>query len=281
MEALVITMVLLAAALHAGWNLMVKIRGERMLVMAMITGWSGTCSAVLLPFVQVPTADVWPYIAASLVLHNLYYLFLISAYRHGDLSHVYPIARGSAPLFVAILSVFVLGEEIDQRGMIAIGLIAGGLMSLALTRGVGGLRDIRAILYALGTGAFVALYTIVDGTGARLASSPHAYTFWLFALDGIPLALFAVVVKRRQIGPFLRENWHAGLIAGSVSMASAWLFIWALTLAPIPYVAALREMGMVFAVILGVVVLKERLDLVKLAAVASTLAGTVMLRINR
>ena len=172
MEALVIAMVLLAAALHAGWNRMVKIRGERMLVMAMITGWSGICSAVLLPFVQVPTADVWPYIAASLVLHNLYYLFLISAYRHGDLSHVYPIARGSAPLFVAILSVFVLGEEIDQRGMIAIGLIAGGLMSLALTRGVGGLRDTKAILYALGTGAFVALYTIVDGTGARLAGPP-------------------------------------------------------------------------------------------------------------
>ena len=277
----VFAMVLSAALLHAIWNALVKVQGDRLVVMAMIMVSGGVASLFVLPFVPFPAPAVWPYIWASLVLHNAYYLFLVMAYRYGDLSHVYPLARGSAPLIVAGLSVVFVGESLTRQGFLSVAVIGLGIMSLTLTRGASGFREPRAVLFALGTGCLIAVYTVVDGLGARLAESAHTYTFWLLAIDTIPLAAFVLWLRRGKAVREVRRSWKVGLLAGLTSLVAVWLVNWALTLAPLALVSALRESSIVFAVLFGVVFLKERLDLVRLAATITTLVGTVMLKGSR
>ncbi|MDZ7840965.1 MAG: DMT family transporter [Gammaproteobacteria bacterium] len=235
----------------------------------------------LLPVVGLPDAGAWPYLLGSVTLHNGYCLFLVMAYRYGDLSHVYPLARGSAPLVVAGLSVVVAGEYLNRQATLSVMLITLGVMRLALTRGVSGIRESRAVLFALATGAFIAGYTVVDGMGARGNGDPHGYTFWLLALHGIPFAVMTAWVHRGRTLSQVRKVWHSGLSAGVISMLAYWIVIWAMTLAPFALVSALRETSVVFAVSFGVVLLKERLDMVRLVAVSTTLIGTVMLRTSR
>lgn len=281
MTLTVFAMVLAAALLHAVWNAMVKVNGDRLVAIAVIMCSQGVVCLALLPFVGLPNDSAWPFILGSAVLHNGYCLFLVMAYRHGDLSHVYPIARGSAPLIVAVVSAVVAGEYLDRQGMLAVLLITLGVMSLALTRGASGIREWRAVLFALGTGMFIASYTVVDGMGARANGNAHVYTFWLLALHGIPFGLFTAWTRGRTLPAQVRGVWRSGIAAGIASMLAYWIVIWAMTTAPMALVSALRETSVVFAVLLGMVLLKERLDIVRLAAIATTLVGTVILRTGR
>jgi len=277
----VFVMVLAAALLHAVWNALVKVNGDRLVIMAVIMGSQTVICSLLLPFAGLPDAAAWPYILGSAALHNGYCLFLVMAYRYGDLSHVYPIARGSAPLIVAVMSMVFAAEYLSSQGMLAVLLVTAGVMSLALTRGVASVGETRAVLFAVGTGLFIASYTVVDGMGARVSGDAHAYTFWLLALHGIPFAVLTAWLRRGRLVSQLRSMWKIGLAAGVASMAAYWIVIWAMTMAPLALVSALRETSVVFAVLFGVVLLKERLDVVRLLAIATTLVGTVMLRTGR
>ncbi len=281
MDLIVFAMVIAAAVMHAVWNAVVKIQDDRLVMMAMISGSAGICSLLVLPFVPLPSIEAWPYIGISLVLKNAYYLLLISAYRHGDLSHVYPIARGTAPIIVTLISVGILGETITQSGLLAVILIAVGLLSLAATRGQKAMANLKPVGFALATGLFIALYTVVDGLGARISGNPHSFTFWQFFLDGFPLVLFVLSLRRRQALNVFRANWAVGLLGGVVSLIAIWLVIWALTLAPMAYVSALRETGIVFAVMIGVVFLKERLDLRRFTAIFCAMAGSLLLKFSK
>lgn len=281
MTLTVFAMVLAAALLHAVWNALVKVNGDRLVIVAVIMSSQTLICLFLLPFVGLPDLDAWPYILGSAVLHNGYCLFLVMAYRHGDLSHVYPIARGSAPLIVAVLSMMIVGEFLSRQAMLAVILVTLGVMSLALTRGASGFRESRAVLFALGTGIFIASYTVVDGMGARVNGNAHVYTFWLLALHGIPFAVLTAWVRKRRLAAQVRQVWRSGLSAGIASMLAYWIVIWAMTMAPLALVSALRETSVVFAVLFGVVLLKERLDLVRVAAIATTLIGAVMLRTSK
>ena len=274
-------MVIAAAVLHAVWNALVKVDGDRLAIMAVMMVSQAVISVCVLPFVTFPSVDAWPYILTSVALHNAYYLFLIMAYRYGDLSHVYPIARGSAPLMVAALSVVFVGEILSRQSMLSVALITFGVMSLALTRGASGIREPKAVLFALGTGMFIAGYTVVDGIGARLAGSAHGYTFWLFALDGLPLVALTIFIRKRAVLYHPRQFWVNGVSAGLASLVAYWIVIWAMTLAPFALVSALRETSVIFAVLFGIVFLKERLDVVRLVAISATLVGTVMLRVSK
>ena len=279
MEFAVFVMVIAAALLHAVWNAVIKFQGDRLVVMAIVTGSSGFISLLALPFVAFPTLESWPYIGLSLVLHNIYYLFLISSYRLGDFSHVYPIARGVAPVVVTLISVLFLEESLTTAGLFAVALISLGLVALARVREP--LSNWRPIAAALATGVCIALYTVTDGLGVRAAADPHSYTFWLFFLDGFPLVLLVALVKRRETLRVMRTHWLPGLFAGVVSLFAIWMVMWALALAPMAYVSALRETSTMFAVIIGVVFLKEHLDLRRLAAVFCAMAGTLILKISR
>jgi drug/metabolite transporter (DMT)-like permease len=273
-------MVLLAAFLHAAWNSLVKIQGDRLPVMTGITLGAGAVSFAVLPFVPFPAPQVWPYLLVSLLLHTGYQLFLVAAYRVGDLSQVYPIARGIAPLLVTLVALLFLGESLSREGLFAVAMIAFGIMSLAFTRGRGSLPDPLPVLFALGTGFFIAAYTVVDGLGARLESGPHSFAVWFFALDIFPLSL-VLLVRRGPAGfsVILANRWRC-LLGGMMSLGAYWLVIWALTLAPMAPVAALRETSILFALLFSVFFLKERLSAARLAAVVTATGGVVLLRLR-
>ena len=277
----VFVMVLGEALLHAAWNALVKVNADRLVMIAIMMMSQVGIAVLVVPFVAFPTPQAWPYIWASTVLNTAYCVFLINAYRHGDLSHVYPISRGSAPLIVAVISVAIVGETLSRQAGLSVVIIALGIMSLTLTRGAAGFKEPRAMLYALGTGVFIAGYTIVDGLGARLADSAHSYTFWVHLVNGIPIALIALYLRRGRILISVRQSWKVGVLGGMISLLAYWIVIWAMTQAPLALVSAVRETSMVFAVLLGVFVLRERLDLARLASIGTTLIGTVMLKLSR
>jgi len=274
-------MVLGAALLHAVWNALVKVNGDRLIMVAIMMTSQAVIAILVLPFVEFPTPASWPYIWASTALHTAYFLFLVMAYRYGDLSHVYPIARGSAPLIVAVVSVAIVGETLSRQAALSVVLIALGIMSLTLTRGASGFREPKAILYALGTGVFIAGYTVVDGLGGRLADSAHSYIFWLNLFDGIPITILALYLRWGQIFVQVRVSWKPGVFSGIVSLVAYWIVIWAMTLAPMALVSAVRETSMVFAVLFGVLFLRERLNLARLASTTITLVGAVMLKMSK
>ena len=279
METTVFLMVIGAALLHAVWNAIVKIQGDRLVVMAIVGGAGGVISLFALPFVAFPTIESWPHIGVSIVLHNAYYLALIVSYRFGDLSLVYPIARGTSPLVVTLISVLLLGEQLTSVELFAVGLISIGLIALVDARGES--FDWRAVAAAVATGLLIALYTVTDGLGVRLAADPNSYTFWLFFLDAFPLALAVLLFKRKETLRVLRTNWVPGTVAGVVSLLAIWMIMWALSLAPMTYVSALRETSTVFAIAIGVLFLKEPFNLRRLVAVACAMAGSALLKIIR
>jgi drug/metabolite transporter (DMT)-like permease len=276
MDAGVVALVLLSALLHAGWNIVLKVKGDRLLVMTLIANGASVIALCLLPFVPVPPASAWPYLAISLVLQCGYHVFLIQAYRYGDLGQVYPIARGAAPVFVLLPAAFVAGDRLTPLSALAVLVIAAGIASLALHRSA--LRDRRPVLYALGTAAFIAAYTMVDGLGARETGSPHAYTLWLFAINGLPLVAMSLLWHGRRTFGFVRDNWQVGLGGGAMSLGAYWLVVWALSVAPMAQVAALRETSVVFAALLATVFLKEKFGAPRIAAACVVAGGIVMLR---
>ncbi len=281
MTTVVFAMVLGAAVLHAAWNALVKANADRLVVIAIMMLSQVAVASAVVPFVAFPTPESWPFIWASTALNTAYCIFLISAYRYGDLSHVYPISRGSAPLIIVVVSIAIVGETLTRQEGLSVVLIGLGIMSLALTRGAAGFKEPKAILYALGTGAFIAGYTIVDGLGARLAESATSYTFWVHLFNGIPIALLAMYLRRGQVIVSFKKAWKVGVLGGMISFLAYWIVIWAMTQAPIALVSAVRETSMVFAVIIGVFVLRERLDLARLLSIFTTLIGTVMVKMSR
>ena len=277
----VFVMVLGAALVHATWNALIKTDGDRLALIKVMSATQVVVSLCLVPFVTVPDAESWPYLAISAAFNTGYMLLLNRAYQAGDLSLVYPLARGVAPPIVAVVSIGFLGEQLGHASQFAILLITLGITSLALTRGAGNIRDVRAVLLALGTGGFIAGYTVVDGLGARAAGTPHGYMIWLSLVTSLLIVASVHGLqqgRRPLIGPRSRL---AGIVSGIMSYGSSWLVIWALTLAPLALVSALRETGIVFAVIIGVVFLKEQLNLMRLASIATTLLGTTVLKLSR
>ncbi len=281
MTTAVFAMVVAAALLHAAWNALVKVNADRLIMVAMMMVSQAVIAVLVLPFVEFPTPASWPYIWASTALHTAYFIFLTMAYRYGDLSHVYPIARGSSPLIVAVVSVVIVGEILSRQATVSIVLIALGIMSLTLTRGASGFREPKAIFFALGTGVFIAGYTVVDGLGARLADSAHSYIFWLNVFDGIPITAIALYLRRGQVLAQVRTSWKFGVLAGIISLIAYWIVLWAMTQAPMAMVSAVRETSMVFAVLFGVFFLKERLNLARLASTTITLVGVVVLKASK
>ena len=280
MDTYVLITVLFGAACHAGWNAFLKIRLEPFSAMALIAVVSALVVLPVLPFVGIPPTQAWPWLIASVIFHLGYFIGLTEAYRTGDMGQVYPIARGSAPLMTAIAGTFIVGETIGLRGWLGILVLVSGVFLLSLRGGRNLHFDKRAVAFALFTAVTICGYSIVDGLGARTAGSAHVYTVWLFLLDG--LMMFVFVLLRRGV-PVLREFagfWKEGLIGGSLSLAAYWIAIWAMTVAPIALVAALRETSVLFAAAIAVIVLKEPLQRPRIIAAVMIVAGLVLIRLG-
>lgn len=265
--------------MHAAWNAIVKVGLDRFSSILLLSMAQGVLAIGLLPFFALPAAAAWPWIAASAALHVGYKLFLIRAYSHGDLSQVYPLARGTAPLIVALAGAMFLGEVMTPGRTAAV--LAIGLGVILMSRGVGGADGLtRAALgFALGTACFTAGYTLVDGVGARIAQTASGFTLWMFALDAAGMSACALAARGRGVFTALRPALLSGSLAGALSLGAYWIAIWAFTKAPLAMVAALRETSVLFAMLIGVFVLRERAGLWRWLAAVLIVTGVILMRL--
>lgn len=272
-------MMIASGSIHAVVNAI--IRGKRnaaadgqpvlLSVMAARTATDGASALLLLPalwIVPLPTG-AWDWLAASAVVHLLYLYAMMRAYAASDFSAVYPAVRGVAPLLTALVTIGLLGEAVTPAAALGIALIGAAMLALVVGRHL----PAAALGWALLTGGMTALYTVADAHGVRAAPSVWSYIVWDFVLiGGLSVVMFAGLT-RGAVFPAARRQWRPGVVAGTLSIVTYGLALWAFSLGPTAPLAALRETGMVTALLLSVLFLGERVTVRRGAAVLGILAG--------
>ncbi|MCA1240814.1 DMT family transporter [Stappia stellulata] len=279
MSSFALALVLTAAVLHAAWNAMVKAGSDRALILACVAIAHTIVGAAMIAVAPAPAPESWPYIAASAALHYLYYILLFLAYRIGDLSQVYPIARGLSPLLVSIGAFLFAGELLSLPAAAGIALISGGIALLSFVGRRAPTAQPAALAAAVSTGVVIASYSLVDGIGVRLSESAFGYTGWLFVSEAL---VVAVVARRRwgQLRPMARPIATYTLLAGVSAVSAYALVIYANLLAPLGAVSAVREVSVVVAAGIGVLIFGERPWKSRVFAAAAVTAGVVLLAAN-
>lgn len=281
MDAFVFTAVLFAAACHAAWNAVIKTGLDPLPATTLITTGAGLIAFALLPFTGLPPLAAWPWVIASVVIHLFYFIGLSEAYRTGDLGQVYPLARGAAPLMTAMAAVLLVGERINSTGWMGIVILVCGVVLLSARGGREFAKvDRRALGFALFTAVTICAYTLVDGIGARIAGNPLPYTLAMFAGNGAAMLIYALVRRGPALLPLMRPYWMSGAGGGALQLLSYGIAIWAMTLAPIALVAALRETSVLFGAAIAVMFLKEPVRPARLIAALLILIGLVLLRVS-
>jgi drug/metabolite transporter (DMT)-like permease len=269
--------VLLAALLHATWNAMIKGGRDVLLDTAAIVVGAGLVALPFLPLVPLPQPQAWPYIIASVVTHLAYYFLMVNAYRTGDLSLVYPLMRGVAPLITAVLGIFWLREMPAPFAWAGMLLISAGVIALAL-RTADHSPSGKAVSFALANACVIAIYSIIDGNGARASGNVWSYIVWLFVLDAIPFTLYMLITRRRAFLQALWQRRRNGMIGGGLSAGAYAISVWAMTQAPVALVASLRETSVLFATLIGAHLLNEKLTPRRWAGVAAVVIGVIALK---
>jgi drug/metabolite transporter (DMT)-like permease len=271
--------VILAAALHASWNLIVKLDIDRFLALFLIqTLMGGMGLAMLLVFPLAAPAS-WPYALASGAIHLGYNTFLARSYRTGDLSQVYPVARGTAPLLTFIGAWALAGEVVKPVTALGIFLLVAGIWLTARTGGKSLKLDGMTLVFALGTSVFIAAYTLVDGLGGRASGSVGSYAALVFVLDAAFLFVYGIATRGTRIIRQVAPSWKLGMLGAALSAGAYWIAIWAMSVAPIAAVAALRETSILFVLVMSVLVLKEKVTPLRGFGALVIIAGAIALRL--
>ncbi len=277
MEPAAILLVLTAALLHAVWNTLVKVEADRLMTMAVVISTTGLLAPFLLLAGPAPAPESWPYIVLSVLLNNAYFLFLIEAYRVGDLSYAYPLSRGSAPLLVAVGAAWIAGEHLDASETFGVVVISLAIMALVWGSRARLAAQPSTLVFPILTGLMIASYTIVDGIGVRLSGSPAGFIGWLFLLSPVPIVAVAAVRRRGEAAAYLRRNWRPAVLGGFLNFGSYGLAIWALTLGAMAHVSALRETSVIIAALIGTRLLHEPLGGLRIAAATAVALGVALI----
>jgi drug/metabolite transporter (DMT)-like permease len=273
-------LVLIAALLHATWNTLIKFSGERLLVIASMDVVALLFAVLAVSFVSPPPPEVWPWMLASAAFELIYRVFLIRAYRVGDLGLVYPLMRGLSPLVVLGLTLMTGGEHLSTQQILGILLIPCGMACL-LWRGGGGDRLPWGMLPVVGLiGVCIGCYTWIDGHALKLGAQPFDYLVWLTLISAWPFPLLAVCNKRQAFTLFWREQWRLGLAVGVCVLFSYALVLWAMQLGSVAEAAALREISVVLVVLFGMRYLKEPFGGPRLLACGLVLLGMLLMKLN-
>jgi drug/metabolite transporter (DMT)-like permease len=285
-EPLIVGLLLLAALMHASWNAILKSdQSDRLATFGVImtTGTvMGLCAVPFLPWIE-PAA--WKFLVSSVLIHVLYYTFLLKAYSYGDLSHTYPIARGLGPLLVALVSGRFIGEHLRPQDIAGVLLLSFGLIALAmpLRNAVPrpGSRHGLATLFAALTGVTIAAYIIADGLGVRSAGPTFehrlSYIAWLCVVEGPWLLVLAVVIRPKTVWSHLQRTWWRGVIGGVIANVGYGIAIYALVLGPMAHIAALRETSVLFGALMGTLLLGEPFGVRRVAAAFVIVVGLVLM----
>ena len=279
MSSTVFITVIFAALLHAIWNGMVKNFEDKVISVSAIVFGHVPIAILVMLFLPLPTLESVPYIILSAIIHQGYQYYLISAYKIGDLTRVYPIARGSGPIVAALISIIFLGLLISKIQILSIFVICFGIIILGVFNKKS-LKNNKTVIYSLATGFFIGLYSLSDGYGARISLSPLSFIGWSFILNAM---IFPFVLKSMNysnvFSRVMKEAKFIFWIGGTISYIVYGLIVWCFTQAPIPLVGALRETGIIFALLIGSLFLKEKLTLVKIISIFLIFIGVILLKL--
>jgi drug/metabolite transporter (DMT)-like permease len=276
---LILLLVLLAAILHACWNALVKIGGDRQLAVAVVVLMTGIVALPLLPFAAIPAPASWPFIIGSVSVHIGYYYGLTRMYETGEFSLVYPLARGLSPLFVALGAAAFGGEALGFWQLTGVSLVSIGIVSLMFGRGWPRGDHARAILFALFTCLTIVLYSLLDGFGVRRSHSSLGYIAWLFVIDGFPFVVITWRHRGKLLWTYVARHWQAGLGAAVMSTLAYGIVIWAMDQTAMAGVVSLRETSVVFAAAIGSLFMGERFGPWRIAAAVLVAAGNVLIHL--
>ena len=279
MTSAIAGLVLLAAMLHAGWNAMAKSGGSPQYSIASYRLLSALVCLPLLFFFPIPLADSWAMLLASTVIHTAYYVTLSKSYRVGDLSQVYPLFRGLAPVLVVIGAAIFAGEVLGPGAMVGIGLVSLGLISITFAGGRIGKIPPLALRWGLITSVLIAAYTVADGIGVRAAGNPFSYIIWLFVLEPIPIGLWLLAKDRAGWFGYMRAK-PGKICAGAAAAASAYaMVIYAMGVAPMALVSSLRETSVIFAALIGSLLFHEPFGRQRIIAATLVCCGVALIKI--
>jgi drug/metabolite transporter (DMT)-like permease len=280
----VLAAVLCAAALHALWNSLVKSAGDKFLSSAVVALWCGVAAVVAALVLPRPAAAAMPFIVASALIHVVYFILVGLLYRSADLSVAYPIMRGLAPLIAAIIALVTLGEAPGPIASLGVAALVAGVLAMGASGFAHGRINRPTIIVALANSVVIAIYSVVDGQGARVSGAGSAFAFaynsWADALTALAYLPIILGLRGRAALAAFAGDWRRGLVGGLAAFFGYAIVVWAMTRAPIATVAALRETSVVFAAIIGVVALREPFHAQRAVAVLVILAGIILLRVG-
>lgn len=278
MSFAILLAVLGSAFLHALWNALIKTGTSRLGAMIILSIGEVPIGLAVAAFCPLPAPEVWKWVLMAGCAHFFYKSFLTYAYEHGDLSRVYPIARGAAPLIVAIVGTVLLADHLTLHEFAGIAILGFGILLMA--QGIFSNGENRKMLpYALGSACATATYTMLDGTGARVAGDAIAYVAWVFVADGLLFATGMLAWKGLDVLPRDRKAWGTGMLAAAASYGAYGVSVWAMTKAPIAVVAAVRETSILFAVLIGWLVFGEKMTRGKALAACVIVSGVILTRL--
>jgi drug/metabolite transporter (DMT)-like permease len=280
MTPAIVFAVSVSALLHAIWNSLAHAVSDRLMGFALIGVVDSVGGAAMALVAGLPSAGAWPFIIASAVLHVVYNLSLLASYQLGEFSEMYPLARGTSPWVVTLVSVVVLGHHLPVGELVGILAVSGGLIALVLVGGRPSRKDLPALAAATFTGVVIAAYTVVDGIGV-MQTPLLSYIGWMFFLQGPPIAVLAAIRRRGgRLASSVRASAVPGIIGGIVSLVAYGIVLWAQTSGALAPIAALRETSIVFGALIGAVFLGERLGARRAIAAAVVLGGVLLISLT-
>lgn len=271
------SLVLFSAFLHAGWNSVVKAGHDRLMTLALVDGTAFVLCLALVPFVALPTAEVWGFIGVSVVLNSLYRLLLVRAYDTGDFGQVYPVVRGIPPVVVAIVSAFFLAEQLSGAGYLGVVLISVGIIALSLP-----LRrtQFTPLAMACTAGLFIAAYTVVDALGVRASDTAFQFIVFLTLAQSIVMPTLVCLRTPRAFRRHVYSHWKSGLFGGVAYLLSYGLVLYAFSLVAVATVSALRETSVVIAAIIASLFFKEPFGLKRFLCAAVITMGIITIKMT-
>jgi drug/metabolite transporter (DMT)-like permease len=277
MDNNVFLIVLFASATHAIWNGMVKNHSDKAVAISGIVFGRLPLSIIAIILLPLPSVESIPYMIVSIIIHQGYQWFLLSSYEIGDLTKVYPIARGTGPLVATIISILFLGLVLDNLIILSILLICSGIIFLSSFDGPN--QNNKILKYSLLTGLCIGLYSITDGYGARISSSATSFVSWTFIINALVYPLIISFKNQKNLINRVKQSGKKMFfVGGSLDYLTYIIVVWAFTKAPIPMVGALRETSILFSIIIGYFILKEKISTTKIFSILLILVGVIGLK---
>lgn len=272
-----LALILLSAAVHAVVNILTK-RGDDKYAMRLLIGvFSAILVAPALFFVPLPRGPALWFLAATAAVHAIYELMLVKSYESAAFSAVYPVARGTGPLFTALGVILVLGQHPPATELVGILTVCGGVIAMGLShRATQGAR--AGLLYALATGLTIGCYTVIDATGVRVTPNPFTYVLWFFVAHGASVLAAAPAIRGREVIAAARKQWRLGVLAAALSITTYGAAMLAYRLGATAQLAALRETSVLFGTVLAMVFLHEHMNTRRWLAAGAIAIGAILLQ---